>query len=349
MQDRLLTYDEVLEATKENERFLLLGNGFSMSYNYERFSFTSLQESAVERGYIKKDSPIYRIFENFETKDFEEVVKMLETSIRVLTEYDVIKEKDKIRIQEDAIALKAHLVETITNNHPEKITDIQDEEFENSSNFIKEYNRIYTLNYDLLLYWTTIKLQTFITEKIIDDKTVKLKIGDGFYDPDRETTDYVTYANNGSAGRNQRIFYLHGALHIFDKKYKIIKHTYSRTKKTLTEQTLDNLNKNIYPIFVSEGTSKQKKSKILHSAYLNYCYKSLKSIGGKNSLIIFGTMLKANDEHIQDAIIDNNIKKIYIGIGSKDNIFEFAPFVEEANKRYKKVYFYDYRSAKVWR
>jgi len=60
-------------------------------------------------------------------------------------------------------------------------------------------------------------------------------------------------------------------------------------------------------------------------------------------------MLKTNDEHIQDAIIDNNVKKIYIGISSRDTIPEFDAFVERAIKRYKKVYFYDYKTVKVWR
>ena len=349
MQDRLLTYDEVLEETKENKRFLLLGNGFSMAYNYERFSFTSLQESAVEKGYIKEDSPVYKIFTQFETKDFEEVVKLLETSIEICKVYGLVEEKDSLLIQNDADRLKEHLVEVITNNHPEKITEIPDEEFMNSTNFINNYDRVYTLNYDLLLYWTTIKLDTFGKNELIKER--KLKIQDGFYDPDGESTEYVTYANS-SSNNKPNIFYLHGALHIFDKKHKIIKNTYRRTNKTLREQTLENLNNEIYPIFVSEGTSKQKKSKILHNAYLNHCYRSLKSIGAirkEDSLVIFGTMLKTNDEHIQDAIIDNNVKKIYIGISSKDSIPEFDAFVERAIKRYKKVYFYDYKTVKVWR
>jgi hypothetical protein len=349
MQNRFLTYNEVLEETKDSKRFLLLGNGFSMAYNFERFSFTSLQESAVEKGYIKKDSPVYKIFENFKTKDFEEVVKLLETSIEICKVYGLIGEKESVLIQNDANKLKEHLVDIITNNHPAKITEITDDEFMNSANFIKNYDRVYTLNYDLLLYWTTIKLDLFYEENRIKDK--KLKIQDGFFDPDEGNTDYVTYSNSSSKNK-PNIFYLHGALHIFDKKYKIIKNTYRRTNKALREQTLENLNNEIYPIFVSEGTSEQKKSKILHNAYLNHCYRSLKSIGSikkEDSLIIFGTMLKTNDEHIQDAIMENNVKNIYIGVSSKDNIPEFAPFVERANKRYKKVYFYDYRSVQVWR
>jgi len=347
MQDRLLTYDEVLEETKENKRFLLLGNGFSMAYNKDRFSFTSLFQSAVDKGLIDSKSPMYEIFKDFDTTDFEEIIKNLEISIKVFNAYNILKDEDASMIYTDAMKLKEHLVDIITNNHPEKITDILEEEFKYSVDFVKNYDSVYTLNYDLLLYWTTMKLEDYKNSKIV--KNIKLEIGDGFSDLTNNSTDYVVYTNNGKNSRYQKIFYLHGALHIFDNKYEIIKNTYSRTKKTLKEQTLENLKKEIYPIFVSEGTSSQKKSKIIHNAYLNHCYRSLKALGGQNSLIIFGTMLKTNDEHIQDAIMESNIKKIYIGIGSTDKITELDSFVEEAKKRYKKIYFYDYKTVQVWR
>ena len=58
-----------------------------MAYNKERLSFTSLLESAVDSGLISKSSPIYAVFSEFDTKDFEEVVKLLETSVKVLKKY----------------------------------------------------------------------------------------------------------------------------------------------------------------------------------------------------------------------------------------------------------------------
>ncbi len=38
MATDLLSYDEVLDRTNDNKRFLLLGNGFSVSYNYECYT-----------------------------------------------------------------------------------------------------------------------------------------------------------------------------------------------------------------------------------------------------------------------------------------------------------------------
>ena len=347
MSFSIMNYDEVLKAIKEHKRYLLLGNGFSMAYNPKRFSFTSLLDNAVERGLITNTSPIYKVFKQFDTKDFEEVVKLLETSTKVLKTYGVLSKADEKKILDDSKSLKKYLVDVITNNHPDKITEISDDEFFNSSSFIKNFEKVYTLNYDLLLYWSCIKLQSFIQEEQIQDSI--LDISDGFYDPHEQTTNYVVFGNDGAS---QNIYFLHGGLHIFDKKSEIIKNTFSRTDKSLKEQTLENLNKDIYPIFVSEGTSEQKKAKIIHNAYLNHCYKSLSSIGTKNSsLVIFGTLLKRNDTHIRKAILKSKVENIYIGVSNEDEAKEFDDFIEQSSKlkKAKKVYFYDYRTAKVWR
>jgi len=341
----LLSYENVLERTTGEKRFLLTGNGFSMSYNNERFSFTSLLDSAVANGLIDKTSPVFSVFQEFATKDFEEVVKLLETSVRVVEKYNAIGIKDKEQIINDSKNLKKHLVEIITNNHPEKITEISEEEFSYSTKFISQYNKIYTLNYDLLLYWTTIKLMDYISEQKIDN--VVLNPTDGFHNDDIND-NYVIFGNDNSS---QEIYYLHGALHIFDKKSSIIKNTYSRTTIALKEQTLKNLDKDIYPIFVSEGTSEQKKTKIIHNAYLNHCYKSLGAIGSKNSsLVVFGTLLKMNDLHIRDAIKKNKVKNIYFGVSSEDEVNQLEEFKEELENidKPKNVYFYDYRTVSVW-
>jgi len=347
MSIAIMSYDEVLEAIEEQKKYLLLGNGFSMAYNPKRFSFTSLLDSAIEGGLISKESPMYKIFTQLDTKDFEEVVKILEISTKVLKTYGVLSKDDEKKILLDSKSLKRHLVEVITNNHPEKITEISDEEFLNSANFIKNYEKVYTLNYDLLLYWSCIRLKDFIESRQIKNSILKVK--DGFHDPHGKTTDYVVFGNDS---RPQDVYFLHGGLHIFDKKSEIIKNTFLRTNESLREQTLENLNRELYPVFVSEGTSEQKKAKIIHNAYLNHCYKSLSSIGTKNSsLVIFGTLLKTNDAHIREAILKSNVKNIYIGISNESSIEIFADFMEEASKLKiaKKISFYYYKTAKVWR
>ena len=345
--DNILTYKDVLNNLSQ-KRFLLIGNGFSMSYDFERFSFKSLLESAVNSNLIDKKSPLYDIFIDFATKDFEEVVKLLENSVKVAEKYGAISDKNREIILKDSKNLKKHLVEIITNNHPQNINEVSYEEFQYSTKFIKEYNKVFTLNYDLLLYWTTIKLKYFIDQKKVNNSILVPKDGFG---KSRKGKDYIVFSNDNSS---QEIYYLHGALHIFDNKSSIVKNTYSKTEIPLKEQTLRNLEKDIYPIFVSEGTSEQKKTKIIHNAYLNHCYKNLASLGTghkNSSLVIFGTLLKENDAHIREAILKNRVKNIYFGVGSKEEIEQLQLFKSELEdaKQSKNVYFYDYRTVKVWR
>jgi len=199
------------------------------------------------------------------------------------------------------------------------------------------------------------KAGKLIKQKFLLDKGKikedKLNPTDGFHEDDELGKDYVKFGNDGST---QEIYHLHGALHIFDKKNKIIKNTFSRTDIALKEQTLQNLKDDIYPIFVSEGTSEQKQAKIIHNAYLNHCYKSLGIIGGTklpSNLIVFGTLLKTNDTHIREAILKNKIKNIYFGISTEEEKESLAEFAKQLSKARvpKKVYFYDYRTVKVWR
>jgi hypothetical protein len=251
----------------------------------------------------------------------------------VFDEYNI--KYDKPEIEKDISDLKKHLVDIITNNHPDSIKDIEDNEFSNSTNFISFYEKIYTLNYDLLLYWSCQKLKDSTSQG-------KLKINDGFIGNDNE--EHVHFSNEKHT--DQTIFYLHGGLHIYDKKSEIIKVTYSRTGETLKNQTLENLKQNIYPVFISEGNSENKKAKIIHNAYLNHCYKSLANSGSKNShLVIFGTHLKTHDDHIRDIILKGKFENIYIGLSSVKQKSLFSNFENSG----KKIFYYDYTTATVWR
>ena len=149
MNNKLLTYDEVLQKIGQaQKRHLLLGNGFSMAYDRNRFSFTSLLQSTIDKQIITENSKIHQIFQDNNTSDFEQVVKTLENTSKVIEIYT-----------QDEELCKQLLVDIVTNNHPEKITEISDDKFNSTINFIKDYNNIYSLNYDLLLYWSMEKLR----------------------------------------------------------------------------------------------------------------------------------------------------------------------------------------------
>lgn len=332
------TFEKILPKLSTKPK-LLLGNGFSIAYDSKRFSFTSLLDSAVENGVIEKNSKIYKVFESLKTSDFEDVLRALEDTKRIVEVYESEEELQKALVK-DVEELKKYLVAIVTNNHPAISSDITPEQKLSCGKFLNHFDSIYTLNYDLLLYWT-----------IMNEPQLHWVFTDGFgedeNDPDR---DFVIYNNTKSF----KLHYLHGALHLFDAWHELRKKTFVRTQVHLVTQIRESLDEWIYPVFVSEGTKEQKMTKITHSWYLNHCYKSLKSLPWNQDLVIYGTNLKCNDEHILDAIISSNVKSIYIWTSDPANVTHIQLRINEYNEwkplnKQKTLTLFNSRSVNPWK
>ncbi|WP_265822587.1 DUF4917 family protein [Geovibrio ferrireducens] len=335
----LMTFEEALKATEGQRRSLLMGNGFSIAYSSKIFNYRALFDSAdfSERKELKK------LFEVINTTDFELVIKTLLDSISVVRAF-FPKKKDDIKTYSDSAEwLKKQLVEVLTKNHPNKSVSVDDLKYSSCKFFLEHFVRFYTLNYDLLLYWTFMKFSQ------------ELKPQDGFGGSDDDDCVYWT----GSHESN--VHYLHGALHLFDDGSRIRKITFNRTGIALRDQIEQSLQNNEFPIFVSEGTSEQKLEKIIHNAYLHKCLRSLKSIS--RTLFIYGMSFSENDQHVINAILESKVTDIYVSIyGNKDDennkkIIDRVFLLEEERNTYNskcggrsklKINLYDAASAHVW-
>ncbi|KJD28141.1 hypothetical protein TM45_04990 [Campylobacter jejuni subsp. jejuni] len=133
-----------------------------------------------------------------------------------------------------------------------------------------------------------------------DDK--RKKYCDGFLKKDSSLIFQEDYCD-------KNFFFLHGALHLFEIDNKLIK---IRNKdKAILEQIIEQIDNKNYPVCVLGGDSNKKLEQILKNKYLQFCLEQLKTIECDN-LVIFGTKLKENDEHIREAINSNhNIKNIF--------------------------------------
>jgi hypothetical protein len=175
---------------------------------------------------------------------------------------------------------------------------------------------------------------------------------DGFRRPEDGDAPYVVWEVQHTDEQN--IHYLHGALHIYDAGHELQKYTWVNTNVPLIEQIRDALKANKYPIFVSEGTWKEKLDRIQHSNYLGRSYRSFAKIGG--SLFMFGLSLAENDEHILTLMDDNKVKDVFIGVFGKPEDDWNKPMIARAVKlgakrpgsRPLKVHFYDAATAHVW-
>lgn len=339
---RILTFDNAIAESEDcNKRHLLLGNGFSIACRPNIFRYDKLFEQAD----FSTLSPTARqAFTDLGTTDFERVIRVLRDAATILRAYGVSTNVAK-RLRKDADAIKELLVQTIAKSHPERPSDITDDEYAHCHAFLDNFDTVYTLNYDLLLYWAHMK-----REKVWSD--------DGFRtsQDDIETfteSDYVVWESGQSHGANT--WFLHGALHVFDTPTEVRKYTWIRTGVRLIEQIRNALSKDYFPLFVAEGTSDEKLERIRHSDYLAKAYRSFESIQG--CLFIYGHSLAENDEHFLKLIERGKLARLYVGIYGDPSSGANRRIIKRANaislsrpaRRPLKVGFYDAATAKVWR
>ena len=346
----IYSFEKVLNISSQisHKRRLLLGNGFSCAWDKSIFSYGSLLEKAKESKEFKKNPEIAQMFSEFGSNDFERIIKALKDGSKIAKVYraDIKNKNVSKKLLAHSEKLKKMLVDVITRNHPDKTNRVSDNQKNSCCEFLKNFERIYTLNYDLLLYWAILNLPNCGDFE------------DGFHEGSPDD-DYVVWEIGDEI--SAKLIYLHGALHLFDSDNEIRKFTWARTDKPLKNQIIEALNQDMFPIIVAEGTSREKMEVILHNAYLSRGFSSFKKIGGQ--LFVFGLSFKDNDEHILKAIEEGKIEHIYISIlksekeENKKQIFSRVSLMiarrEILRKKSNKVkplapYYFNADSAKVW-
>jgi hypothetical protein len=358
---KILTFAEALEiASDYNKRNLLLGNGFSIACVPTIFTYTSLYKQAN----FSKMPEVKDVFKNLRTQDFEEVIHALEYAGLVLPSYNKRLPKTLAKLQRHAKKIKEILIETIAKNHPERPSAIDETKYRSCvkflNNFLDNDGAIYSLNYDLLLYWT---MMFGLSEELLNvlpndgfGKDVELN-DDGY---PISVSDYVIWQGDTNA-YGQNIHYLHGALHLFERDAEIEKFTWVNTGKPLIEQTREALEEDKFPLFVAEGDSTKKLTRITHSGYLYHSYKSFSQrmkTGGKRStacLFTYGVSFSENDEHIIKKIASGKINHLFVSIYGNPNSDSNKKIIKAAEsiKRKRKsqdfeVSYFDAESAEVW-
>jgi hypothetical protein len=191
---------------------------------------------------------------------------------------------------------------------------------------------------------------------------IELSHDDGFRkDEDDPNAAYVEWQGE-SAAHGQCVFYLHGALHLFDAGPRLQKYTWVNTGQALIDQANEALRRNFFPLFVAEGDSGSKLTKIQHSAYLHHCFKSFAGICNTQAregtaLFVHGHSFAKNDAHILNLIGKGKISHVFISLHddptSKPNKAIRANVEQIAGLRTQrhlplKIDYYDAATAKVW-
>lgn len=343
-KDQIASFSDALAQSEAKKRHLLLGNGFSMAWKSSSFSYGSLRKKA-DLGALSCDGDA--LFRALDTNDFEIVIEGLKAIQKLLPLYDPASPVQE-QVAADASLIRDALATALAANHPDNVGVITGSEYGAARLFLSNFDCVYSVNYDLLLYWSTLQ-----------DTDDLLVVGDdGFRaDPDDQEADWVTWDNIGSR-RSQDVHYLHGALHLFDAGDRLKKLTWARTSVPLLNQIRDALERGEYPLVVTEGSSAEKLTKIDHSAYLSGSYRSFGNIGG--DLFIHGHRLGKSDEHIADGIIRSKLARIFVGLHGNPESSRNRQLRQRAQQlvdrrhvgtRGKKplsIAFYDSASAEVW-
>jgi hypothetical protein len=354
--------------TRGERRHLLLGNGFSIALFPGKFVYKSLLDQAIEQGTFNDTPELLEAFRVLGTNDFEVVLAALRSARRLIHLY---VHDDNVQQQMAAHAehLKHALVMAIAGKHPERLSEITKDQFEAGRKFLAQFagrhlgsrGCIYTLNYDLILYWTILHepepTSSHGTHAMPPDEAY-IDGDDGFRAPESDyDAPYVTWDVAGGSN-SQNIHYLHGGLHLYDAGDELQKFCWERSGGIpLMEQIHEALDTDRFPLFVAEGSSGSKLAKILHSGYLTRSYKSFIGICGSraNNLFIYGHSLAESDEHILRQIENGKIGTVFVSIyGDPDSaanraIRERAEALARPRDRYPlEVHFFDAASAAVW-
>lgn len=337
----ILTFTEALQDAKQyTRRHALLGNGFSIACRPAIFAYGKLFEQA---DFSQISATAKNAFAALNTQDFEKVIKALRDASAIVTAYGGPGAL-AASLAADADGLRELLVQTIAATHPAWPGELNEDEYHTCRIFLSNFNTLYTLNYDLLLYW--VQMHTQEGEDPASD--------DGFRKPEDDfDSAYVVWEPDQS--HDQNMWFLHGALHIFDAGTEIQKYTWRNTGVRLINQIREALSHDYFPLFVSEGTSAEKYKHIRHNDYLAKAYRSFSSIQG--ALFIFGHSMAENDDHYLRCIQRGKISHLYVGLYGDPSTDANKFIIRRANqlpdgRRPRNplgVTFYDAASAQVWK
>lgn len=280
------------------------------------------------------------------TMDFEQVIRTLRDGAALADLYGAAKGVTA-QMSNDANALKEVLVKTIASSHPERPSDISDAEYDACKGFLNNFDDVYTFNYDLLVYWVKMHAEGQVGSESDDGfRTSQSDIDSGI------NSDYVVWESSQS--HDQNLYYLHGALHIFDSGTEIRKYTWKRTGVRLIDQIRGALEQDFFPLFVAEGTSDEKLERIRHSDYLAKAYRSFENIQG--TVFIYGHSLADSDEHYLRVLENGKVSTLFVGLfgdaSSASNrriaARTEAMVLKRGQKRPLTVRFFQSETAKVW-
>lgn len=314
MTDQLVSWDQLSHLRWPT---LLIGNGLSINL-WSGFGYKQLLERA------DLNPVAVQLFNDLDTVNFEVVLEGLWHAERVL---NALGDQSEVVVHDLYTHVQDELFEAIHRVHV-PWDAIPRTSLAQIATVLDDQHLVFTLNYDLLTYWSVMGSTTYT--------------GDYFW------ADGYTFDPSDCrlvAGRTG-ILYLHGGVHLWQES------TTGLTGKWITGSQGNLLvdlaakfraNTDRQPLMVSEGTSAQKMAVIRRSDYLSFALRQLAA--DAENTVIFGAEFGSQDDHVVAALAAGGTRKIAISVFPGTNEQNIATMARYRSKLPgQNLLFFDSRS-----
>lgn len=309
---------------------LLLGNGASRAI-HAGFGYESLRQAAEDKGHITPE--VAKVFIAFGTCDFELILRRLWEATLVNKALGIAPGKVEQAYQQ----VRQALIATVRDVHISH--DEANKHFVPMYQFMKRFDTVFCLNYDLLVYWAMMASKATLGQWFKDC----FQTGGVF----RE--DWEVLRKKYDADGSTLVFYPHGSL------VTVMRDNYTEEKiagggEKLLDQILTRWEKGTsVPLFVSEGTAEHKRQSIARSSYLSQVFREALPNPG-DSLVIYGWAISQQDSHILAQLHRSKIAPKRVAVSVYDDNQTSAQQMEKALRDVgiNEIYFFDSNSSGVW-
>lgn len=269
-------------ARRYNGGKLVLGNGASMAIS-QSFGYQSLLEQSSQDASLFED--VRRLFNFFKTTDFELILRLVWQASNVNHALSIPDE----RTHQAYINVREALITAVYRVHP--AYEAVSPHIPHMYQFLKGFDTVLSLNYDLLVYWT----MTYGLD-IVDGHCFKDCFrGDGTFNDDWNSyRRRLIYKGEKS---NTLVFYPHGSLALCSDTVGRERKIHSDDAGLLAAIVENWRAEKCVPLFVSEGTAEQKIASIQKSYYLSTIYREVLP-KMCSSLTLYGWGLGDQDRHL---------------------------------------------------
>lgn len=328
-----INIDTWANISQEGWSAILLGNGASIAIHRE-FAFPTLHSVADAKGLLATTAPI---FAKLGTTDFEHVLLACWYAEHVnvalgTPSADISAAYAEVRT---ALIEAVHIVHPI---HADAAADLQ-----RVGAFASTFPTVVSLNYDLTLYWAM----------LLFNEGHGSWFKDAFRDGEFQTDwEYMRQPYGGAEGATL-VFYPHGNLSLA-RDYIGEESKISAGADDLLNTITGRWSSGRYvPIFVSEGTSKEKLAAIRRSRYLSIVLGEVLADLGKN-LVVYGWSFDERDQHVLNAISTDPPEQVAVSVFTGQSDAEQQVYCRHVLKAinglmpHTNVIFFDAQSPGCW-